>query len=415
MSSLQSIDAKVLAAINQEKQRQLDNLELIASENIVSPRVKEVTASVMTNKYAEGYPNKRYYEGCQNVDITEQLAIDRAKQLFQAEHVNVQPHSGSQANMGVYFSVLKAGDCILGMDLANGGHLTHGSPVNFSGFIFDSCFYTVDEQTHLIDYDQLLRVAKEKKPKIIVAGASAYPRVIDFQKFRAVADEVGAYLLCDIAHIAGLVVTGHHPSSIPYADFSTTTTHKTLRGPRGGMILSTGEMAKKINSKIFPGIQGGPLCHIIAAKAVAFQEALHPSFKEYIKNVVDNAKTLAEGLTQRGWNLVSGGTDNHLILMDLSKTEITGHEASLALDSCYITTNKNTVPNEKRSPMVTSGVRLGTPALTSRGMNSEDMVQVADFIHQVLENINNETRLKEIAEKVKDFSNSFPDFKDPFA
>ena len=288
MSSLQSIDAKVLAAINQEKQRQLDNLELIASENIVSPRVKEVTASVMTNKYAEGYPNKRYYEGCQNVDITEQLAIDRAKQLFQAEHVNVQPHSGSQANMGVYFSVLKAGDCILGMDLANGGHLTHGSPVNFSGFIFDSCFFI----HYLIDYDQLLRVAKEKKPKIIVAGASAYPRVIDFQKFRAVADEVGAYLLCDIAHIAGLVVTGHHPSSIPYADFSTTTTHKTLRGPI--MIL---EMAKKINSKFFRAFKE-PLCHIIAAKAVAFQEALHPSFKEYIKNVVDNAKTLAEGLTK---------------------------------------------------------------------------------------------------------------------
>ncbi len=415
MSNLQSIDAKVLAAINQEKQRQLDNLELIASENIVSPRVKEVTASVMTNKYAEGYPNKRYYEGCQNVDITEQLAIDRAKQLFQAEHVNVQPHSGSQANMGVYFSVLKAGDCILGMDLANGGHLTHGSPVNFSGFIFKSCFYTVDNETHLIDYEQLLASAKEHKPKIIVAGASAYPRVIDFQKFRAVADEVGAYLLCDIAHIAGLVVTGHHPSSIPHSHFTTTTTHKTLRGPRGGMILSTEEMAKKVNSKIFPGIQGGPLCHIIAAKAVAFQEALHPSFKEYIKNVVDNAKTLAEGLTQRGWNLVSGGTDNHLILMDLSKTEITGHEASLALDSCYITTNKNTVPNEKRSPMVTSGVRLGTPALTSRGMKTEDMGQVADFIHQVLENINNETRLKEIAEKVKEFSNSFPDFKDPLA
>ena len=248
-----------------------------------------------------------------------------------------------------------------------------------------------------------------------MAGASAYPRVIDFQKFRAVADEVGAYLLCDIAHIAGLVVTGHHPSSIPHSHFTTTTTHKTLRGPRGGMILSTEEMAKKVNSKIFPGIQGGPLCHIIAAKAVAFQEALHPSFKEYIKNVVDNAKTLAEGLTQRGWNLVSGGTDNHLILMDLSKTEITGHEASLALDSCYITTNKNTVPNEKRSPMVTSGVRLGTPALTSRGMKTEDMGQVADFIHQVLENINNETRLKEIAEKVKEFSNSFPDFKDPLA
>ena len=369
----------------------------------------------MTNKYAEGYPNKRYYEGCQNVDITEQLAIDRAKELFQAEHVNVQPHSGSQANMGVYFSILKAGDTILGMDLSNGGHLTHGSKVNFSGFIFDSCFYSVDTQTHLIDYDQLLQVAKEKKPKIIVAGASAYPRVIDFQKFRAVADEVGAYLLCDIAHIAGLVATGHHPSSIPHSHFTTTTTHKTLRGPRGGMILCTEEMAKKVNSKIFPGIQGGPLCHIIAAKAVAFKEALHPSFKDYINSVVKNADVLAQSLVDRGWKLVSGGTDTHLLLMDLSDTEITGHDASLVLDRCYITTNKNTVPNEKRSPMVTSGVRLGTPALTSRGLQEKDMVQVADFIHQVLENINNESRLKEIAAKVKEFSNSFPDFKDPLA
>lgn len=408
--SLEKFDTQIFNAIKNEEKRQVDNLELIASENIISPRVREVNASVLTNKYAEGYPEKRYYSGCQNVDITEQIAIDRAKKLFNAEHANVQPHSGSQANMAVLFNLLKAGDTILGMDLSNGGHLTHGAKVNFSGFLFNSEFYTIDPKTHLIDYDYLLDIAKQKKPKLIIAGASAYPRVIDFKSFKEIADKVGAYLLSDIAHIAGLVVTKHHPSPIGYSHFTTTTTHKTLRGPRGGLILCNQEGAKKINSKIFPGIQGGPLCHTIAAKAVAFKEALQPSFTKYIDQVIKNAKKLAESLLEKGYQLVSNGTDNHLLLLDLSNTEISGKDAADVLDRCHITVNKNTVPNEKRSPMVTSGIRLGTPALTTRGMKEPEMVQIADFINKVLNNINAEEKLKKIANEIKTFSNNYPEF-----
>ena len=412
-NKLAKFDNEVYQALEKEKQRQIDNLELIASENVVSDRVREASASLMTNKYAEGYPQKRYYSGCHNVDITEQLAIDRAKDLFKAEHANVQPHSGSQANMAVYFSILNPSDTILGMDLSNGGHLTHGAKVNFSGFLFKSVFYGIDPKSHLIDYDNLLEIAKKEKPKVIVAGASAYPRTIDFPKFRAVADEVGAYLVCDIAHIAGLVVTGHHPSPIEHAHFTTTTTHKTLRGPRGGLILCSTEMARKIDSKIFPGIQGGPLCHTIAAKAVAFKEAQDPSFVKYIDQVIKNAKKLADSLLERGHKIVSGGTDNHLLLLDLSETEITGKLAADVLDDCYITVNKNTVPNEKRSPMVTSGIRLGTPALTSRGMKEDEMVQIAEFIDKILANIGDAEKLTQIGKTVKDFSNSFAAFVDP--
>ena len=412
-NKLEKFDNEVYQALEKEKQRQIDNLELIASENVVSDRVREASASLMTNKYAEGYPQKRYYSGCHNVDITEQLAIDRAKDLFKAEHANVQPHSGSQANMAVYFSILNPSDTILGMDLSNGGHLTHGAKVNFSGFLFKSVFYGIDPKSHLIDYDNLLEIAKKEKPKVIVAGASAYPRTIDFPKFRAVADEVGAYLVCDIAHIAGLVVTGHHPSPIEHAHFTTTTTHKTLRGPRGGLILCSTEMAKKIDSKIFPGIQGGPLCHTIAAKAVAFKEAQDPSFVKYIDQVIKNAKKLADSLLERGHKIVSGGTDNHLLLLDLSETEITGKLAADVLDDCYITVNKNTVPNEKRSPMVTSGIRLGTPALTSRGMKEDEMVKIAEFIDKILANIGDAEKLTQIGKTVKDFSNSFAAFVDP--
>ena len=413
--NLTDFDAEVFQAIQSEKKRQLDNLELIASENIISHRVREANASVLTNKYAEGYPDKRYYAGCEFVDITESLAIERAKKLFRANHVNVQAHSGSQANMAVYFSVLQAGDTVLGMDLSQGGHLTHGSKVNFSGFLFKSFFYGVDPKTHLIDYEELRQIALKVRPKLIIAGASAYPRVIDFAKFRQIADEAGADLLCDIAHIAGLVVTGHHPSSVPYADFTTTTTHKTLRGPRGGLIIPSDEKAKKINSRIFPGIQGGPLCHTIAAKAVAFKEALQPSFYNYINQVVKNAKVLGDTLMSIGYELVSKGTDNHLLLLDLSNTEITGAEASDILDRCHITVNKNTVPNEKRSPMITSGIRLGSPALTTRGMKEAEMKKVAFFIHQVLENRNNETMLNKISSEIKEFSNTFTDFQDTIA
>ena len=409
-NNLASFDTQVFEAIENEKTRQLDNLELIASENIVSPRVRQANACVLTNKYAEGYPEKRYYSGCEFVDITESLAIQRAKKLFQSEHANVQPHSGSQANMAVFFSVLQPGDTVLGMDLSHGGHLTHGARVNFSGFLFHSTFYRLNSQTHLIDYDALRKTALEVKPKMIIAGASAYPRVIDFAKFREIAQEVGAYLLCDVAHIAGLIVTGHHPSSIPYAHFTTTTTHKTLRGPRGGLIIPSDEMSKKINSKIFPGIQGGPLCHTIAAKAVAFKEALDPGFTKYINKVIKNAQQLAESLMGYGYKLVSGGTDNHLLLLDLSETPITGKEASDILDRCHITTNKNTVPNEKRSPMITSGIRLGTPALTTRGMQEQEMKEVAFFIHKVLENKNDELKLQKLSEQIKEFSNSFEDF-----
>lgn len=373
-------DPDVAAAMNDELKRQRRNLELIASENIVSPAVMAAMGSVLTNKYAEGYPGKRYYGGCQCVDVVEQIAIDRACKLFGSEYANVQPHSGAQANTAVYFAMLEPGDTVMGMSLSEGGHLTHGSPVNISGKYFNFVPYGVDPETHRINYDKVLEIAKEVKPKMIVCGASAYPRIIDFKRFREIADEVGAYLMVDMAHIAGLVAAGVHPSPVPYAHFTTTTTHKTLRGPRGGLILCNEEYSKQINKAIFPGTQGGPLMHTIAAKAVCFGEALKPEFKPYGENIVKNAKALANGLVSRGLNLVSGGTDNHVMLLDLRDREITGKELEHRLDEVYITVNKNTVPNEPRSPFVTSGIRIGTPAVTTRGLGVEEMDKIADFI-----------------------------------
>ena len=373
-------DPDVAAAMNDELKRQRRNLELIASENIVSPAVMAAMGSVLTNKYAEGYPGKRYYGGCQCVDVVEQIAIDRACKLFGSEYANVQPHSGAQANTAVYFAMLEPGDTVMGMSLSEGGHLTHGSPVNISGKYFNFVPYGVDPETHRINYDKVLEIAKEVKPKMIVCGASAYPRIIDFKRFREIADEVGAYLMVDMAHIAGLVAAGVHPSPVPYAHFTTTTTHKTLRGPRGGLILCNEEYSKQINKAIFPGTQGGPLMHTIAAKAVCFGEALKPEFKTYGENIVKNAKALANGLVSRGLNLVSGGTDHHVMLLDLRDREITGKELEHRLDEVYITVNKNTVPNEPRSPFVTSGIRIGTPAVTTRGLGDEEMDKIADFI-----------------------------------
>ncbi|MFA6811280.1 MAG: serine hydroxymethyltransferase [Desulfoplanes sp.] len=410
MGALEHTDPEIFQAIAQEKNRQLSKLELIASENFTSEAVREATGSVMTHKYAEGYPGKRYYGGCEFVDIAENLARDRAKKLFGAEYVNVQPHSGSQANMGVYFGAIKPGDTIMGMDLSHGGHLTHGSPVNFSGKLFKTCFYGVEKETGVIDYDHVQNLAREYKPQIIVAGASAYPRTIDFKRFREIADSVGAKLMVDMAHIAGLVATGLHPTPIGYAHFTTTTTHKTLRGPRGGMILSSEEFGKTLNSQIFPGIQGGPLMHIIAAKAVALGEALKPEFKIYQQLVMDNAKTLAKHLTDAGFTLVSGGTDNHLMLIDLSNKNVTGKAAEIALDKAGITVNKNTVPFETRSPFVTSGIRIGTPALTTRGMKPEHMEKIAAWIIATIENIDNETRLAAISKEVETFARQFPLF-----
>lgn len=373
-------DKDVAEAMNDELKRQRRNLELIASENIVSPAVMAAMGSVLTNKYAEGYPGKRYYGGCQCVDVVEEIAIKRACELFGAEYANVQPHSGAQANTAVYFAMLQPGDTVMGMSLSEGGHLTHGSPVNISGKYFNFVPYGVDSETHRIDYDKVLEIAKEVKPRMIVCGASAYPRIIDFKRFREIADEVGAYLMVDMAHIAGLVAAGVHPSPVPYAHFTTTTTHKTLRGPRGGLILCEEKYSKEINKAIFPGTQGGPLMHTIAAKAVCFGEALKPEFKTYGENIVKNAKALAEGLTSRGLSLVSGGTDNHVMLLDLRDREITGKELEHRLDEVYITVNKNTVPNEPRSPFVTSGIRIGTPAVTTRGLGVEEMDRIAEFI-----------------------------------
>ena len=378
-------DKEVADAMGLELKRQKRNLELIASENLVSPAVMAAMGSVLTNKYAEGYPGKRYYGGCQCVDIVEDIARKRACELFGAEHANVQPHSGAQANMAVYFAMLNTGDTVMGMNLAEGGHLSHGSPVNMSGKYYNFVSYGVDPETHRIDYDKVMEIAMECKPKLIVAGASAYPRVIDFAKFREIADACGALLMVDMAHIAGLVAAGTHPNPVPYADFVTTTTHKTLRGPRGGLILCKEEYAKAIDKAVFPGTQGGPLMHIIAAKAVCLGEALKPEFKVYGENIVKNAKALAEGLTKRGHKLVSGGTDNHVMLLDLSDSELTGKVLEHNLDEVFITANKNTIPNEKRSPFVTSGVRLGTAAVTSRGLNEEDMDKIAEFIHLVIE------------------------------
>lgn len=379
-------DKEIYDLIEKELDRQRKGIELIASENVVSEAVMEAMGSYLTNKYAEGYPGKRYYGGCHVVDEIEQIAIDRAKQLFGAEHANVQPHSGSQANMAVYFTILEPGDTVLGMDLSHGGHLTHGSPVNFSGKLFKFVSYGVDKETEMIDYENVRQIALECKPKLIVAGASAYSRTIDFAKFREIADEVGAYLMVDMAHIAGLVAAGVHPSPVPYCDFVTTTTHKTLRGPRGGLILCKEKYAKDLNKNIFPGIQGGPLEHIIAAKAVCFKEALDPKFKEYAENVVENCIELAEQLIKRDFKIVSGGTDNHVFLVDLNNKDITGKEAEQLLDSVGITANKNTVPNETRSPFVTSGIRIGTAAITTRGFVKEDMAEIAAIMDEAIAN-----------------------------
>lgn len=403
-------DPEVGRSIFQEIDRQTGGLELIASENFVSTAVRQAQGSVLTHKYAEGYPGKRYYGGCEYVDVTETIAIERAKEIFGAEYVNVQPHSGSQANMAAYYAIANAGDTVLGMDLSHGGHLTHGSPVNFSGKFFDVKAYGVNRETGRIDYDNVLELAKEHKPAVIIAGASAYPREIDFAKFRAIADEVGAKLFVDMAHIAGLVAAGLHNSPIPHAHVTTTTTHKTLRGPRGGMILSTEDMGKKLNSQIFPGIQGGPLMHVIAAKAVAFGEALRPEYKVYQKQVVANAATLGQSLLDEGFDLVSGGTDNHLLLIDLTNKDITGKDAQLALDKAGITTNKNTVPFETRSPFVTSGIRIGTPALSSRGMKEADMQRVGAWMVDALKHIDNDAYLADIHKQVTAFTRQFPLF-----
>ena len=408
MNFLERTDPEIYAAIRQEGRRQELNLELIASENAVSEAVLEAVGSVLTNKYAEGYPGKRYYGGCEFVDIAEELAISRAKQLFGAEHVNVQPHSGSQANMAVYFANLAPGDTILAMNLAHGGHLTHGSPVNFSGRFFQIVPYGVGEGDHRIDYDQLRSLARQHRPKMIVSGHSAYPRALDFAAFRSIADEVGALLMADIAHIAGLVVAGLHPSPVPHCDFVTTTTHKTLRGPRGGMILCKAEHAKKIDSSIFPGNQGGPLMHVIAGKAVAFLEALRPEFRAYQQGILDNAAALAKGLLDAGFRLVSGGTDNHLMLLDLRDTELTGKKAQESLDEARITTNRNTVPFDPRSPFVTSGVRIGTPAVTTRGMKEAEMREIATFIGRALAAPDDAAILAGVAGEVEALCRRFP-------
>lgn len=407
-SSIAKTDPAVAEAMGKEMNRQEYGLEMIASENYVSRAVLDAQGSVLTNKYAEGYPGKRYYGGCEFVDQVEQLAIDRAKQLFGFEHANVQPHSGSQANMAVYLNVLNPGEKVLGMSLSHGGHLTHGSPVNFSGLLYDVAAYGLDEKTSRLNYDHIHDIAKKEKPKMIIAGYSAYPRTLDFKAFRDIADSVGATLLVDMAHFAGLVAAGIHPSPQTYADYVTTTTHKTLRGPRGGLILCNEEKAKSLNSKIFPGIQGGPLEHVIAAKAVAFGEALKPEFKTYAEQIVKNAKALAAVLLERGFNLVTGGTDNHLMLVDLSDREVTGKDGEIALDKAGITVNKNTVPNEKRSPFVTSGIRIGTPALTTRGMKESEMKFVGGWIADVLENHTNEDLLNKTHEKVKELCRKFP-------
>ncbi|MBA4548131.1 serine hydroxymethyltransferase [Thermoactinomyces intermedius] len=408
MKQLITSDPQVAEAIRQELGRQRNKIELIASENFVSPAVMEAMGTVLTNKYAEGYPGKRYYGGCEYVDVVEDLARDRAKELFGAEHANVQPHSGAQANMAVYFAVLEPGDTVLGMNLAHGGHLTHGSPVNFSGKMYNFVAYGVDRESHRIDYEEVRKVALEHKPKLIVAGASAYPRIIDFKRFREIADEVGAYLMVDMAHIAGLVATGLHPNPVPYADFVTTTTHKTLRGPRGGMILCKEKYAKQIDKSVFPGVQGGPLMHVIAAKAVALGEALTDEFKTYTQNIVDNAKKLAESLKEEGFNLISDGTDNHLILMDVRNFNLTGKKAEHLLDEVGITTNKNAIPFDPEKPFVTSGVRIGTAAVTSRGMDGKAMEEIAQIIGLTLKNPEDENAREEAKKRVARLTETYP-------
>ncbi len=411
-TSITAMDPKIAELIDLESKRQEEGLELIASENYVSSAVIQAQGSVLTNKYAEGYPKKRYYGGCEFVDTVEQLAIDRLKEIFGAKFANVQPHSGSQANMAVYFSVLEPGDTVMGMDLSQGGHLTHGSPVNFSGKLFNIISYGLDPKTEEIDYDQLLEIAKKEKPKMIVAGASAYSRTINFEKFREIADEVGAYLMVDMAHIAGLVAAGVHPSPIEHAHFVTSTTHKTLRGPRGGIILTNDEeLAKKVNFNIFPGIQGGPLEHVIAAKAVAFLEALQPEYKTYQEQVVKNAKVLATELEKEGLKIVSGGTDNHLVLVNVDSIGLTGKEAEKILEKAHITCNKNMIPGDKKSPFVTSGIRLGTPAITTRGLTEEHMKHVASWIGRVLKNKDNPSEIEKVSREVKALCADYPVYR----
>ena len=410
MNALKATDPQVFAAIRAEEKRQREKLLLIASENFASAAVLAAQGCVMTNKYAEGYPGRRYYGGCQYVDAVEQLAIDRAKQIFGADHVNVQPHSGSQANMAAYLAVLKPGDVILGMDLSHGGHLTHGSRVNFSGTLFRSFFYGVNRQTERIDYDAVQRMAEECRPRMIVVGASAYPRVLDFPRFQAIAQSVGAYLLVDIAHIAGLIAAGLHPSPVPYADFVTTTTHKTLRGPRGGIIMCKAEHAKAVDKMIFPGTQGGPLMHVIAAKAVALNEALSPAFKLYQRQVVANARILAEGLSQRGYHVVSGGTDTHLLLVNLSPKGITGKDAETALDAAGIIVNKNAVPYDDKPPAIAGGVRLGTPIVATRGMREAEMAEIVSLVDRVLQRPQDRRVQREVRKQAKALCKRFPMF-----
>ncbi|MBI5187491.1 MAG: serine hydroxymethyltransferase [Nitrospirae bacterium] len=401
-------DPQVFEAIQKEIERERGKIVLIASENYASISVLETQGSVFTNKYAEGYPGKRYYGGCEYADIVENLAIERAKELFGAEHVNVQPHSGTQANMAVYFSVLKPGDTILGMDLSHGGHLSHGAPVNFSGIFYRTVPYGVNRESGYIDYDDIRRLALENKPKMVLVGASAYSRILDFKAFSEIAKEVGAYLMADIAHIAGLIAVGLHPSPVPYADFVTTTTHKTFRGPRGGMIMCKAKYAKAVDRMIFPGIQGGPLVHVIAAKAVALKEALSQEFKDYQAKVVKNAKKLAEELIKRGFKIISGGTDTHLMLVDLTSKDITGKEAEDSLDIAGITVNKNIIPYDERPPTITSGIRLGTPCVTTRGMGEAEMTEIAEIIDEVLKNRTDETRLRRLKQRVDNICKGFP-------
>jgi len=411
MGQLKNVDPEIFRAIKDETVREEETLELIASENFVSEAVLEAQGSVLTNKYAEGYPHKRWYGGCKYIDVAEELAVKRAKELFGAEHVNVQPHSGSQANMSVYFALLKPGDTVMALDLACGGHLTHGHPHNFSGMFYNIMPYGVSRKNEQLDYEEILKLAKKHSPKMILAGASAYPRSIDFARFRKICDEVGAYLFVDMAHIAGLVAAGLHQSPIPYAHIVTTTTHKTLRGPRGGMVLCREEFAKKIDSIMFPGIQGGPLMHVIAAKAVALKEALDPQFKEYQKQIVKNAKTLASSLSLKGYRIVAGGTDTHLMLVDLSDKNISGRDAAATLDEARITVNKNLIPYDKQPPFVTSGIRLGTPAVTTRGMKEREIEAIASLIDEVLKNINNKNKVAAVRRKVSALIAKFPLYK----
>ena len=415
MSLLSKVDPEIARAILDETRRQAGKLELIASENFVSEAVLEAQGSIMTNKYAGGYPAKRYYGGCEYVDIAESLAIERCKKLFGADHVNVQPHSGTQANMAVYFSVLEPGDTILGMNLSHGGHLSHGSPANFSGRLYKVVAYGVDRETETIDFNEVEDQARKHKPKIIVVGASAYPRTIDFNAFRQIADRTGAVVMADIAHIAGLVAVGLHPSPVPICEFVTTTTHKTLRGPRGGLVMCKEAFAKALNSRVFPGMQGGPLMHVIAAKAVAFQEALSDSFRDYQAQIVKNARAMAEGLTGEGFRLVSGGTDNHLMLVDLTAQGISGKDAQEALDRAGITVNKNGIPFDTRGPMITSGIRIGTPALTTRGMKEADMKRIAGLIAEVLGHIEDESRIRDVRAEVASLCEKFPLYSERIA